>query len=137
MANFGKGLPHDGLGEPAPEAYETVVDALNGDVEFSEITIGAGGKSLANPQAARDYVTCGADSHQLATPPAPAFASREMAGEVIELYWKALARDVPFREYTDSALIADARAELAALNGYAGRPPRRCGRWRPRSPPPR
>jgi hypothetical protein len=123
VANFGKGLPHGELGEPDPEAYATVVDALNGDAAFSEVPLGTGGKPLANPQAARDYVACGADPHQLATPPAPAFASREMAGEVIELYWKALARDVPFREYADSALLADARAELAALEGYADRTP--------------
>jgi hypothetical protein len=123
VASFGKGLPHNDRGEPDPDAYRTLVDALNGDAAFADIPMGAGGKPLANPQAALDFATCGADPHQQATPPAPAFASEEMAGEVAELYWKALARDVPFREYRRSDLVADARAELMSLDGYAERTP--------------
>lgn len=122
VATFGKGLPHTDLGEPEPEAYETLVAALDGETPFEEIPLGKG-KPLVNPEAALDFVTCGADPPQFATPPAPAFESPEAAGEMVELYWKALARDVPFREYDESALIADAKAELASLDGYAEQTP--------------
>lgn len=124
VANFGKALPHDELGEPDPEAYRTLVDALNGDAEFADIPLGRG-RPLVNPQAARDFVTCGADPQQLAPPPAPAFAGEEAAGEMVELYWMALTRDVPFGEYPNSDVIADARAELASLDGYADQTPTR------------
>lgn len=122
IANFGKALPHDELGEPDPEAYQTLVDALNGEVAFEAIPMGEG-RPLVHPQAARDFVTCGVDPHQVATPPAPAFESPEAAGEMIELYWRALTRDVPFREYEDSEPIAAAQAELSSLDGYADQTP--------------
>jgi len=123
VANFGKGLPHDDTGEPDPDAYQTMVDALEGETSFEAIPMGEGGKPLVNPQAARDFATCGADPHQFATPPAPAFDSEEAAGEMVELYWRAQARDVHFRDYDDSELIADARAELASIDGYAENTP--------------
>jgi hypothetical protein len=85
ITNFGKALPHNDLGEHDPAAYETVVNALNGDADFADIPLGTG-RPLANPQAARDFTSIGADTRQHATPPAPAFGSTEAAGEMVELY---------------------------------------------------
>jgi hypothetical protein len=56
-------------------------------------------------------------------PPAPGFASAEQAGEIVELYWQALLRDVPFTEYGSNPLAAKAAAELSANAAFPG--PRR------------
>lgn len=69
-------------------------------------------RSLVNPQAALAYDLQGYDAQQLTIPPAPAFSSAEAAGEMLELYWMALTRDVPFSEYGSNPLIDQAIAEL-------------------------
>jgi hypothetical protein len=59
---------------------------------------------LNNPQA-----TCATDlvgPAALPLPAPPAFASQVMAAEMTELYWLALMRDVPFREYVTHALAS-------------------------------
>jgi hypothetical protein len=122
IGNYGKALPHNDRGEHDPAAYERLVAALRGEADFDDIPLGQG-RPLANPQAMHDFTAVGADVHELATAPAPAFESAEAAGEMVELYWQALTRDVPFQAYPESDLIADARAELAALDGYAARTP--------------
>jgi len=54
----------------------------------------------------------GPDSHACSIPPAPRFDSAEEAGEMVELYWIALARDVPF---TDKDKAMKAIKELFSL----------------------
>jgi hypothetical protein len=54
---------------------------------------------LANPQAALAYDLLGPDGCQLALAPPPTMGSAAQAREMVELYWRALARDVPFDEY--------------------------------------
>src|SRR6516162_4705359 len=46
--------------------------------------------------------------------PPPAFASARMGTEMTELYWRALTRDVPFREYESYPLVAAAVTDLNA-----------------------
>ncbi|MGB3309919.1 MAG: hypothetical protein WBG32_14310 [Nodosilinea sp.] len=60
----------------------------------------------------------GNDSHGSRLASAPAFASRGTAIDMVERYWMALCRDVPFEQYANSGLI---RAALNALNalGFA------------------
>lgn len=72
-------------------------------------------RRLANPQASRAFDMTGRDSHATHTPPAPAFASDEMAAEMAEVYWLALTREVPFADFETSDLIAAAASELNAL----------------------
>jgi hypothetical protein len=43
-----------------------------------------------------------------------------MAAEMVELYWQALCRDVPFAEYFTSDVIAQACGELSNIPGYEG-----------------
>ncbi|MFC5368010.1 hypothetical protein [Salinirubrum litoreum] len=118
-ASFTKGLPHAATGEVAASAYESLLAALAGDEAFSAIPLG-GERKLVNPEAALSYNTTGYDPHDVAMPPAPAFASDEAGAEMVELYWQALLRDVPLESLEDSPLAMAASAELAGLSGYTG-----------------
>lgn len=77
-------------------------------------------RRLVNPQAALAFDLEGSDSHHLQIPPAPEFASGEEAGEMIELYWQALARDVHFSDYDTKAVTQDAASELSGLADFTG-----------------
>jgi hypothetical protein len=121
IANFSKGLPHNALGEVDPSAYAALLSALRSGrpADFEAIPLGSMAK-LAGPQGAFAYVLEGADSGSLATPPAPAFSSAEQAAEMAEMYWYALARDVPFTSYATDPLIVRAAADLTRLSDYRG-----------------
>jgi hypothetical protein len=49
-------------------------------------------------------------------PPAPPLASAQRAGEAVELYWKALLRDVPLSEFRNDTSNADVLAAVDELN---------------------
>jgi membrane-associated phospholipid phosphatase len=121
IANFTKSLPHDHRGEVEPRAYGFLLRALQSgrpeDLEF--IPLGGFAK-LANPQAAWAFELVGPDSCQPPLPPPPRFASAEQAAEIVELYWQALARDVPFAHYDANPLIARACKDLSSLADYRG-----------------
>jgi hypothetical protein len=121
LASFTKSLPHDELGVVDPGAYRVLLAALeDGDPEaFEKVPLG-GYARLANPQAALAYDLVGPDPSQLAAPPAPRFASAEMAGEMVELYWHALLRDVPFSAYATHPLAARACEDLSRLSDFRG-----------------
>jgi hypothetical protein len=118
IACFSKGLPHNALGEVRREAYATLRDALDGKAAFTDIPMG-GSIKLANPQAAFAYQLEGADPHNLTMPPPPTFASEETAGEMVELYWQALTRDIPFTHYGNEPLTAAAITDLQAFTNFA------------------
>src|SRR5262245_6674505 len=100
IACYSKGLPHDKAGEPDLKAYDVLLKALqSGDPEdFERIPLG-GFVKLANPQAALAFDLVGPDGCQLALGSPPGFAGAEQAAEMVELYWHALARGVPFAAY--------------------------------------
>ena len=54
---------------------------------------------MGNPQSALAFDLEGPDAQDLKMPPAPTIKSPQAAGEMAELYWMALCRDVPFLEY--------------------------------------
>jgi len=114
IAAFTKALPHNQLGEVQPGAYETLLEALRtGDpADFEKIARGSG-RRLKCPQGAYAYSLEGGDPHRFSVPPAPSFSSGEMAAETVEMYWMALCRDVPFREYDVSTPTAQAAEELS------------------------
>jgi hypothetical protein len=120
-AHFSKALPHDALGHPDPDAVAALVHACTtGDpADFAAIPLG-GVQPLRNPQGGLAFEVCGYDSHQTSVPPAPAFASAWRAGEMVEVYWAALLRDVPFAEYETDRLVARACDDLAALHDFRG-----------------
>ncbi len=121
IASYTKALPHNSLGEVDPAAYETLVRArttLNPD-DFERIRLGLG-RPLTSPQAGLAMDLEGPDSHHMTLPPPPRLASAEAAGEAVELYWMAHARDVNFAEYSASPIIARAAQELSAMSDFRG-----------------
>jgi membrane-associated phospholipid phosphatase len=120
-ASYTKGLPHNDLGEASLDAYHALLRALStgNPRDFEAIPLG-GSMRLTNPQAALAFELQGPDSHQLAMPPAPAFHSAQQAGEMGELYWQALARDVPFSEYNRHSLTNQAAVDLMRFSDFRG-----------------
>ncbi|MEM8547404.1 MAG: vanadium-dependent haloperoxidase [Pseudomonadota bacterium] len=113
IGSFTKGLPHDGDGEVDPRAFRRLKRALRraDGARFEAIPLG-GQRKLANPQATFAYSMEGADSHATSMPKAPAFAGRDQVAEIVEVYWHALLRDVPFGDYESHPLVALAVADL-------------------------
>src|SRR5205085_11392558 len=87
------------------------------------------GMRLVCPQAEIGLQMEGADAETFFLPPPPSVTSAEAAAEVVELYWQALARDVPFADYAEAPVINRASAELGRLSGFRG--PVRDGSVRP------
>src|SRR5579872_1196238 len=121
IANFSKGLPHNAQGEVDPQAYGMLLAAITSGkwVDFEAIPMG-GQRKLTNPESGAAFNLMGADSHQLAQPPAPALASAEAAAEEVELYWQALARDVPFTDYDSNPITQAAAADISKLADFRG-----------------
>lgn len=126
FASFSKGMPHDSLGHVDPTAYEKLLKAASSWVpgDFDAIPQAPGSvRDFTNPQAGLGYVLQGADGHSFFQPPAPAFASAEQAGEIVELYWMWYLRDVPFALYPTSARAIEAAGSLGALTDFRGLKP--------------
>lgn len=122
IGSFTKGLPHDPTtGEVDGAAYNLLLAALaSGDpLDFEGLTLG-GARRLVNPQAGLAYDTEGNDPQGFAIPAAPAFASAWEAGEMVELYWMALLRDVRFSSYDTHPLVGRAAKELSDLSDFRG-----------------
>ena len=121
IASFTKGLPHNDLGEVDLNAYNAYLQALNSGqwADFEAIPLG-GTSKLSNPQSAYCFSMEGADAAAVPSPPAPAFASAQAAGEMVEDYWQALTRDVPFSQYGSDPTIAQAVADFNKLSDYRG-----------------
>jgi len=132
IGNYSKALPHNKLGEVNINAYQAMIEALTtGNPEiFAEIPLG-GVARLTNPQAAYAFEMTGPDSHHLSMIPAPAFSSAWNAGEMDELYWMALTRDVPFSGYASNPLAREAAAELTDFSDFRG--PRIHGKVTPKT----
>ena len=121
IGNYSKALPHNKLGEVNINAYQTMIKALTaGNPEiFAAIPLG-GVVKLTNPQSAYAFEMTGPDSHQLSMVPPPTFRSAWNAGEMDELYWMALTRDVPFSAYASNPLTQEAAAELTRFCDFRG-----------------
>lgn len=123
IASFSKGLPHNDLGEVLLPAYLALSKAIAAGKRESFESVPLGGDlTLANPLAGHAFTLEGCDACQIQIAEPPAFASVGMAAEAIELYWQALARDVPFADYGKSELIAQAAEDLGSRfrDGYNG-----------------
>ncbi|MBB6647482.1 vanadium-dependent haloperoxidase [Halobellus ruber] len=121
FASYSKGLPHDDNGEPDAGAYEALRSALSeADGGDFDAIPQAGVRPLTNPEAAISYNMVGLDPNDIYAPAAPSFDSAQAAGEMVELYWMALLRDVPFSAYADDDDVAAAAAELAGLSDFDG-----------------
>lgn len=118
VAMYSKGLPHNALGEVDPAAYGLLLRALSsGDPSDFDLIPCAGAMKLSNPQAGFSYNLIGPDPAAVVCPPAPRFSSAEQAAEMVELYWQAHVRDVPFTGYDANPLIWRAADEMGRLRG--------------------
>jgi hypothetical protein len=104
-----------------PNAYNALLAAMTSgrESDFENIPLGLG-RRLTNPQAALAFDLEGADSHHMAIAPAPTIAGPRAAGELAEVYWMALARDVHFSDYASDSTIAAAAAELSRFSDFQG-----------------
>ena len=131
IGSFSKGLKHDSnTGEVDSAAYTAFVAALeSGDGAQIDALVTAGHfgtsdqsrrRRFVNPQSGLAFEMEGADSQSLAIPPAPAFASAEEAGEMVELYWMSLLRDVNFRDYDSNPTVQAACDDLSRMVDFRG-----------------
>jgi len=121
VGNFSKTLPHDAFGHVDPAAYQALLHAMKtaDPADFAAIPRGGTAK-LSNPQSAFAFQMDGADSHHLGVRQPPALASAEEAGEMAEVYWLSLTRDVPFANYDVDPGIAAAAASLSTFSDFRG-----------------
>ena len=122
IACYSKGLPHDKLGRVDEAAYRLLLRAIatGRPADFEAIPLG-GFVKLANPQAALALNLIGPDPARLDLVPPPRFTSSEQAAELVELYWQALLRDVPFADYDSHPLARRAAEDLSRIvPGFQG-----------------
>lgn len=126
FSSYTKGMPHDDLGHVVPSAFQALVHATNTWVpaDFDAIPQAPGAvRDFTNPQAGLAFVMQGADGHSFYQKPPPTFASAEQAGEMVENYWMAYLRDLPFHEYATDSQAGAAAAELGSLSVFTGPSP--------------
>jgi len=121
IGNYSQGLPHNSIGEVDSTAYRALLTAVHSgrSRDFANIPLGGNAK-LAGPQGGLAFDLEGTDCGQLTIPPSPTLASAERAGEMVEDYWMALARDVPFSQYGSEPMTAAAIVDLNKLSFFTG-----------------
>ncbi len=121
IANFTKGFAHDSFGIVNAAVYAQYLAAVNTGkrADFDALPMG-GNTPLVDPQAglAFDLETC--DQTQHSVPPFDTLPSPGFASQMVEEYWQALVRDVPFSQYESDPVVAAAAAELTGLKAFAG-----------------
>ena len=145
IANYSKGLVHKGNGEVETTSYDSLLNAIKTGVpqDFKDIILddsfknNRGNKKLTNPQAGLAFDLEGPDGHAIALlkkgainlkdsnsyeafPDPPLFDGPEAAGEMVELYWMALLRDVKFTDFDTNNMVKDAAEELSNLSVFHG-----------------
>ena len=138
LGSFSKGLRHNpNTGEVNREAYRALRTAIESEQfsAFESLTPFLGCSSPAlqrpfvNPLAGNGFDLEASDPAQAAIiengvtrpfSPAPAFASAEEAGEMVELYWMSLLRDVPFDQYETNPIAIAAADDLSNMTDFRG-----------------
>lgn len=130
IASYTKGLPHNQTGEVDQDAYNLMLNALStGANEDYELIPLPGDIKLKNPLAGLSMDLVGIDSYQTLIPSPPSFSSAETAGEMTELYWMSMIRDISFQSYNNSSMIEMALDDLNNLGDFRG--PRQNGEVTP------
>lgn len=122
--SYGKGLKQQSDGFIDPDAYNEMVLAIQRGTSdaFLDITMGTDPvqRRLVSPQASFAYNLMGGDSWTFTMPAPSAVATAEKAGEMVELYWMALTRDVTFATYGTNGTIGNAVTDLNKLSDFQG-----------------
>ncbi len=123
-ASYGKALKQLENGLVDVNAFDEMVFALNCGTSdsFLNITMGTDPveRRLVDPQSGLAFSLEGADAWINSIPAAPTLTSAESAGEMVEVYWQAILRDVPFNEYSTDALATAAINDLNSLTDFKG-----------------
>jgi hypothetical protein len=119
IGSYSKGLPHDEKGVVYPESFQSMVRALESRNPaaldfFASRTL----HSLVADVIGMSGELAGGDFTGYFVPPAPTLASARTAADAIELYWFALARDIPFANYGEDPTVAKACADLSRLTDF-------------------
>lgn len=121
IGSYSKTLIHNALGEVDVNAYLSLIHAMTTGEPSDFAAVSTGGTiKQVDPQAAFAFEMEGADSHHLGMSAPPAFRSSEEAGEMTELYWQSLTRDIPFNDYETNSSIAAAVTDLAQFPNFSG-----------------
>lgn len=132
FASFTKALKHDSDGLVIDKSFQSLLNALDEESQagFEQVILGGAQatpatncaevapRRLVNPLNSYAFQLIGNDSNGARMAPAPAFDSRNTAVDMVERYWMALCRDIPFAQYDSSSLILDACTDLNSL-GFA------------------
>ncbi len=118
---YSKALEHQSNGMVKDSSFKSMIKALKSGKpkDFDAIVLG-GARHLTNPHAAYAYSLEGADVAAYAMSPAPKLTSDQAAAEMVELYWGALLRDVPFNEYSSNPIAVAAIADLNTMSHFKG-----------------
>lgn len=121
FASFTKALKHNSIGLVEKSSFESLLKAIEQGTQkaFEDVQLGGEDlekrRRLVNPLNTYSFQLIGNDSNGARMAPAPQFASRNTAVDMVERYWMALCRDVRFDRYEKSQIIADACEDLNAL----------------------
>ncbi|CAN0451866.1 unnamed protein product [Ascophyllum nodosum] len=117
---FHKSLPHDALGQVDPDAFAILQDCiLNGDFDICEGVPVGNSEGRGGPPRQSYRCVCHRHIRSATTiPPVPTLSSPELAAQLAEVYWMALARDVPFMQYGTDDITVTAAANLAGMEGF-------------------
>lgn len=117
FASFSKALSHNDNGLVQELSFNSLLSAIQTGTQdaFESVQLGGGIRKLANPLNAYSFQLIGNDSNGARMAAAPTFSSRNSAVDLVERYWMALCRDVPFDQYASNSVIADACQDLNAL----------------------
>jgi hypothetical protein len=135
IANYSKSLPHHHesdvkAGEVIDAAYQKLLEAVESGQprDFEDIPLGSADPpsgtgrvlnpaKLTNPLSGLAFDLEGIDSNAvnpMLVPPAPRIDRRRAAGEMAELYWMALCRDINFKDFDSEPLTNAAIADLSS-----------------------
>ena len=125
FAHYHKSLPHNNDGDVDPPAFGKLLKALDTHLpkDFADIQLADpdGSRALVDPQTGLAVETETIAPWRFKLPPPPKWDSEAAAAEMIELYWMALLRDVPFAEWDTNPDVQAAAAELQPLGLYLDR----------------
>ncbi len=126
-ASYGKALQQLESGLIDPKAFAQLVTAINSNnqANFDAIPMGTNpvNVKLIEPQAGFTYNLNGSDTWIFAIPAPPTLTSATFAGEMVEVYWMALLRDVAFNDYDTDVIALAAVADLNNLSAFQGPTP--------------
>ena len=124
IAMFSKTLNHDSEGRVVPSDYETLRDGINErDIAKISSVPNPGTLKLVQPLAAFILNMVGPAPSSISLPAAPSMSSAEAAGEMVEDYCKALARDIPFVDFSTNSTITTMIGYMNALSDFKGPTP--------------